>query len=201
LLRKNDLECACLAGYTDFTLGMKNSMIPTREIQIIYVTYLAELARDLNCKMIRIFTGNELDSIPYSKQWDLCVEGIKECCRQASRYGIIIGIQNHHDIAVDARSLSYLVNEINEPNCKIMFDAWAPTLQGMDLKESVDYISKYLVYTTVADYIRVPRYKYQPDLVNYTREADRTLAVPMGEGIIDYREFFKILKEPFRKFR
>jgi sugar phosphate isomerase/epimerase len=43
--------------------------------------------------------------------------------------------------------------------------------------------------------VRRPRFRYQPPLVNYTRETDAIRAVPMGDGFIDYRGFFKALKK------
>ncbi len=50
--------------------------------------------------------------------------------------------------------------------------------------------------TTNADYIRLPRYRYQPALVNYRREeTDLVRAVKFGEGFIDYEAFFRGLKE------
>jgi sugar phosphate isomerase/epimerase len=55
-------------------------------------------------------------------------------------------------------------------------------------------MAPYIVHTTVADYVRRPRFRYQPPLVNYTRETDSIRAVPMGEGFIDYRGFFNTLK-------
>jgi sugar phosphate isomerase/epimerase len=87
------------------------------------------------------------------------------------------------------------LEEIGEPNCKAMYDAWAPALQGMDPAEGVRKLAPYLVHTTVADYVRRPRFRYQPALVNYTREADAIRAVPMGEGFIDYRRFLAALAE------
>ena len=76
-----------------------------------------------------------------------------------------------------------------------MFDAWAPALHGMDLEAAVLKMAPYVVHTTVADYVRRPRFRYQPPLVNYTRETDSIRAVPMGEGFIDYRGFFKALHQ------
>jgi sugar phosphate isomerase/epimerase len=52
------------------------------------------------------------------------------------------------------------------------------------------------VATTCADYVRLPRYAYIADAVNYHRlEPDMVRAVPMGEGFIDYRSFFRGLHE------
>jgi len=45
--------------------------------------------------------------------------------------------------------------------------------------------------TTNADYIRLPRFQYQPAVVNYRRvEPDLVRAVKFGEGFIDYPAFF-----------
>ena len=50
--------------------------------------------------------------------------------------------------------------------------------------------------TTNADYVRLPRYQYRPDLVNYARaEPDLVRAVPFGSGFIDYRAFFRGLRD------
>ncbi len=115
--------------------------------------------------------------------------------RQAARFDVTIGVQNHHDTAVHHDSLFDLLEEIAEPNCKAMFDAWAPALQGVDLAAAVRKMAPYFVHTTVADYVRRPRFRYEPALVNYTRQTDAVRTVPMGEGFIDYPAFFAALKE------
>ena len=76
-----------------------------------------------------------------------------------------------------------------------MFDAWSPALQGVDLTAAVRKMAPYLVHTTVADYVRRQRFHYEPQLINYIRDVDAVRAVPMGEGFIDYRGFFRALQE------
>ena len=195
--RINDLglKVACLAGYTDFCLGLDRPDIPTREMQILYVRELSRLARALSCNLIRVFTGYDDLKTPFDQQWTMCVAHLKECARQAAKFGVTLGIQNHHDTAVHFESLADLLAEIDEPNCKLMYDAWAPALHGMDPAAGVRMLAPHIVHTTVADYVRRPRFRYQPALVNYTRETDAIRAVPMGEGFIDYRRFFAALKE------
>lgn len=189
------LRVVCLAGYTDFCLGGERPDIPVREMQILYVRELSRLARALDCNLIRVFTGYDGGKTPYDQQWASCVSLLRECARQAAEFGVTLGVQNHHDTAVHHDSLFDLLEEINEPNCKAMFDAWAPALQGEDVTAGVKKMAPYLVHTTVADYVRRPRFRYQPALVNYTRESDAVRAVPMGEGFIDYRAFFQALGE------
>jgi sugar phosphate isomerase/epimerase len=189
------LAVVCLAGYTDFGLGADRPDIPTREMQVVYVRELARLARALGCSLVRIFTAYDDPRTPPDQQWSNCVHLLRECSHQAARFDVTLGVQNHHDTAVHHDSLFELLTEVGEPNCKAMFDAWAPALQGEDLAAAVRKMAPYIVHTTVADYVRRPRFRYQPSLVNYTREPDAVRAVPMGEGFIDYPAFFAALKE------
>lgn len=189
------LKVACLAGYTDFCLGSEHPEIPTREMQILYVRELSRLAHDLDCRLVRVFTGYGAAGVGYDQGWNWCVESLRECSRRAAEFGVTIGVQNHHDTAAHFESLFDLLEEINEPNCKAMFDAWSPALHGSDIVAAAQKMAPYTVHTTVADYVRRPRYSYVPNLVNYQRETDAVRAVPMGEGFIDYRGFFRALQE------
>jgi sugar phosphate isomerase/epimerase len=188
------LRVACLAGYTDFCMGADRPDIPSREMQVLYVCELCETARDLNCGLVRVFTGFDHAAASYDQQWNWCVAALQECARYAATLGVTVGVQNHHDVAGHWQSLLDLLADVNHPNCKAMFDAWAPALHGDDLAEAARRMAPHMVHTTVADYIRRPRFRYQPALVNFTREPDAVRAVPMGEGFIDYRTFLRALR-------
>jgi sugar phosphate isomerase/epimerase len=56
-------------------------------------------------------------------------------------------------------------------------------------------MAPYMAYTTVADYQKHPRFRYDLTLVNYVRQDDVVRAVPMGTGFIDYKAFFQALKQ------
>jgi sugar phosphate isomerase/epimerase len=206
LLERLDLKVACLAGYTDFCMSAEHPEIPAREMQILYVRELARIARDLNCRLIRVFTGYNNPGVSLDQQWGWCVDALRECAQRAAEFGVTIGVQNHHDTALHYEAMFDLIEEIGEPNCKVMFDAWshAPVekvrdpqsrSETGDLRAAVKKLAPYIVHTTVADYVHRQRYRYQPNLVNYAREMDALRAVPMGEGCIDYKTFFEALKE------
>ena len=192
-LERRKIERVCIAGYNNFTADLEHTDVPHREIQIHYITELARLAHDLGGDLVRIFTAYEHPSANYYSQWKLVTETLKECARRASEFGINIGVQNHHDIAVGYESLYDLIQAVNEPNCKAMFDAWAPALHGVDLTAAAQKLAPLTLQTTIADYQRRPRYHYNPALVNYTEQTPCIQAVPMGEGFIDYRQFLKAL--------
>jgi sugar phosphate isomerase/epimerase len=195
LAEDHGLRVAVLAGYNDFAVGAEVPDVPLREIQVYVIGEWARLAADLGCPLVRVITCFERDGIGYQNTWGHAVACLREAARRAADVGVTLGVQNHHDLAVHHDSLAELLEEIGEPNCKACFDAWAPALQGVDLCAGVRRLAPYLVHTTVADYVRRPRFRYVPSLVNYVPETAVVRAVPMGQGFIDYRRFFAAVTE------
>lgn len=193
-LEKHKLS-VILAGYNNITGDLEHGEIPHAEIQVAYILELARLARDLGAPMVRIFTGYESAASPWGAQWNLIGWTLREAARRAAPYGVTLGVQNHHDIASGWETLRDLVTAVGEPNLRAMFDAWAPALHGADLAASARAMAPLMVHTTVADYQRRPRYKYNSAQVNYEEQTPLVQAVPMGDGFIDYRIFFASLKE------
>jgi sugar phosphate isomerase/epimerase len=197
-IEKLKLEIACLAGYVDFTAGIERPMAPMLEIHALYIRALAQLASDLGASVIRIFTGFEREGVPFDKHWEACAQGLKLAARQAAEFDVTLAVQNHHDVAVHHDAMSWMLEEVNEPNCKAAFDAWAPALQGLEsegLKEAVRAMAPFMVHTTAADYMKLPRYTYEQTCTNFTHHQDAIRAVPMGTGFVDYPSFFSTLEE------
>jgi sugar phosphate isomerase/epimerase len=188
------VEIATLAAYTNFTLG-RDTEIPAVEIQVEYVRRLAEIGERLGARVVRVFTGYTTESEGYSRDWQLCVQGVRECAEVCARHGLILGVQNHHDVGVDVESYVEFLDDVAHPNCRAMFDPWALALQGADLKAAARRLAPRMVQTTLADYVRLPRWTYQPGLVNYKRLDDAIRAVPLGEGFVDLEGFLTGLRE------
>ena len=189
------LQHVYLAAYNNFTGDAEHVEVPTAELQIAYVAELARLTSDLGGDLVRVFTGYEHPALTYGAQWYRIVAALKECSRRAADHGVRIGVQNHHDLGVDWRAQRDLIAAVDEPNCAPLFDAWAPALQGADLIESAREMAASAAHTTVADYQLRPRFVYEPEVINYRRETPAAQAVPMGEGFIDYRGFFRALRD------
>jgi sugar phosphate isomerase/epimerase len=165
-------------------------------MQVAYIGRLAELSRDLGCGLVRVFTGYESGHASPTSLWSRCVDGIRWCADVARPFGVTLGIQNHHDLGVSTSALLELLADIARPNVKLMFDAWSPALNGEDLYAAAKRAAPHMAATTCADYVRLPRYAYDKDVVNYRRlEPDLVRAVPMGDGFIDYRAFFRGLRD------
>lgn len=187
------LKDLVLAGYCNLTADLDHTDIPTKEINLAYLTELARLAHDLGGRIVRIFTGYEHPAQDYGRQMKLVTETLKEAARRAADFNVILGVQNHHDLAVGHESMLDLIHNVSEPNCLALYDAWAPALHGEDLTLAAQRLAPLTIHTTVADYQKRPRYKYQPALVNYEAQTPFIQAVPMGEGFIDYKAFFSAL--------
>jgi sugar phosphate isomerase/epimerase len=197
-LKELGLELVCLAAYTDFTAGVDRAGIPHTEIQAAYVGELAKMARDLGTKMVRIYTGYERDNIPYDRQYALVVEGLKMAGKEAAKYGITLAVQNHHDIALHHDAMKWLLDEVNLPNVKAVFDCWSPTLEGLskeEIRQGILTMKPYIVHTITADYKELPRYRYEIGQTNYTKLQSQMRAVPIGEGFLDYKLWINTLKE------
>jgi len=194
-LEKHSIACGVIAGYTDLS-PTSAAEVPYFEMQIAYVEALARLASELRAPVVRIFTAYEVAGGSPHSLWSGVVKALREMCDRAAAHGVMLAVQNHHDVGVHSDLLLELLHEVDRANCKLGFDAWSPALRGEDLYEAAKKMAPHAVITTNADYVRLPRYRYRPELINYERvEPDFVRAVKFGTGLIDYPAFFRGLKE------
>jgi sugar phosphate isomerase/epimerase len=189
------VEIATVAAYTDFAGGGWSAEVPFVELQVGYVKALARMAGVLGAKNVRVFTGYWTDPQASVADWERCVRAIRECAIVAEDFGVTVGVQNHHDVAVGFDSYVELLNDVDHPNCKAMFDPWSPAVLGSDLRECARLIAPRMVQTTLADYVRLERHAYLRGLINYSPLPAMLRAVPLGQGFLDLDGFFAGLKE------
>jgi sugar phosphate isomerase/epimerase len=190
-----NLQIATIAGYTDFTAGKTAAEVPFVEMQVAYVRELSRMGRKLGAKIVRVFTGYSTDSEGYLADWNKCTTAIRECAAAAEDFGIILGVQNHHDVGVAWEAYAEFLDAVDHPNCRAMFDPWAPALHGDDLEVCAREMAPRMVQTTLADYVNLRQFSYVPGLVSYREMQERVLAVPLGEGFVDLEAFFSGLKQ------
>jgi sugar phosphate isomerase/epimerase len=194
-LKEHRVSCFVIAGYTDLSPSTA-AEVPYLEMQIAYVESLARMAAKLDAAVVRVFTAYEVDGHSIHGIWTGVVKSLQEMCDRAAVHGVTIAVQNHHDLAVHSDVLLELLHDVDRPNCKLGFDAWSPALRGEDLYEAARKMAPHTAITTNADYVRLPRFRYQPALINYERaQPDLVRAVKFGQGFIDYAAFFQGLKE------
>jgi sugar phosphate isomerase/epimerase len=194
-LKQHAIECGVIAGYTDLAPSSAVE-VPYLELQIAHVEALSRIAAELGAPVVRVFTAYEVAGHSPHSIWNGVVATLQEMCDRAVEHKVTLAVQNHHDVGVHSDALLELLHDVNRPNCKLGFDAWSPALRGEDLYECAKKMAPHSMITTNADYVRLPRFRYRPELVNYEpAEPDLVRAVKFGAGFIDYRAFFRGLKE------
>ena len=193
---EHNVKICTIGAYTDFTSGRQNPsahFIPSVEFQVAYVKRLGEMAGTLGAKIVRIFTG--YDAYSPREDWNICVNAVRECAKVLGDMGVVCGVQNHHDIGGAFESFLEFLGDVNHPNCKAMFDPWVPAQHGDDMRKAARTLAPMMVQTTVADYVRLRRFRYVGSLDVFERNPDMFRAVPVGDGFMDYGPFFKGLRE------
>ncbi len=194
-LAEYNISCDVIAGYTDLSPPTA-AEVPYLEMQISYVESLAYIAAKLGARVVRVFTAYESDGHNFHAIWNGAVHALREMCDRAAAHRVTLAVQNHHDLGVHSDVLLEMLHDVDRSNCKLGFDAWSPALRGEDLYECARKMAPHAAITTNADYIRLPRFRYRPDLINYERALPDTVrAVKFGEGFINYPEFFRGLKD------
>ena len=195
LLSEHRVACAAIAGYVDLAPAAA-AEVPYLEMQIAYIESLARMAQALGAKFVRVFTAYEHAGHSPQATWTGVVRTLQEMSDRAAACGVTLAVQNHHDLAVYTDALLELLADIGRPNCRLGFDAWSPFLRGEDLYAAAKQAAPHTAMTTNADYVRLPRFRYEPAVVNYSRvEPDLVRAVRFGEGPIDYESFFRGLTD------
>lgn len=189
------VEITTIAAYTDFTGGKSSPEVPFRDMQFAYVRSLAKAAAQLGAKYLRVFTGYATAENAYLEDWERCVSAVRECAIIAQDHGLMLGVENHHDIANGCDAYIEFLNEVNHPNCRAMFDAWLPSLNGEDVEKYARILAPRMIEAIVSDYVCLKRFAFTSGLNNFRPMPGMLRAVPMGEGFVNFPAFFKGLKE------
>ncbi len=191
------LDLACIAGYQDFSSGLDHPDLAHFEKELLYLRETIRLARDLDCPIVRIYSGFLRPQIPFEDQWNWCVQYIGEGAKFAEDHDVILALQNHSEITVHYEDLLQMIQEINSSVVKIALDAPYILKTGEPYEKAVTAAGSLIVYSTASDFIQHEvAFHNAPSTFKLTGyyTLKRTQAVPAGEGQIDYRRYFRALK-------
>lgn len=111
------------------------------------------------------------------QEWRWAVENLRELADYADSFGITLGLEylNRFEsyLASSSDELIKLVEDIDHPACKIMFDTFHANIEEKNLGDAIRKLSKHLVHVQVS-------------------ENDRST---VGTGNVNWEDVFKALKE------
>ena len=186
-------------------------LVPRLEKELAYLKECCELARDLECPIVRIlpafigyFWGPYFDqgycqtamqsrTMEVSKQedylweWEAVREGIREAGKMAQEFGVTLALQGHPPVINCVTDLFDMMDEVGMDNVKIGLDSPLFDKQTEEyIFETVRRAGKQMVHShTLGVSLR-----YGPSGVVYATEE----VVP-GDGIENWLPFFKACKE------
>ncbi len=189
-LSASGLEVPCLASYHDFSRGAEHPDMASLEKELVYLEAILEMAENLGCGLVRVYSGYRHAGVPFEQQWEWCVQGLGEACDLAASHGVNIGLQNHSAVASYTDEILALVRDVGSPHLRVILDAPLLVERGEDLAASVRKCAKLIAHSHTSDY-RYVHGREAGDFFTFRR----VLAVPLGSGVVDYEAFVGSLKE------
>nr|MDD6336707.1 sugar phosphate isomerase/epimerase [bacterium] len=187
------LTVACIASYHDWATYFDHMDMAYQEKELVYLKAVLQMASALGAPIVRTYTGFMKEGVPYRKQWDTVAAGLRQACAMAADYGITLALQNHSCIASAPDALLDLIKEVGADNLKVSLEATYIDAHGFPMEETVKRFKGLAVHTHLLDVIRRPVYAYRPENVTFEAVDEDVMAVPLGQGIIDYEGFIRAL--------
>lgn len=163
-----------LTAYTSFV----SDLAEERQSNVSELKAYVDLAAELDAPYVRTFIGElpegtKLDSSIYEKVAD-CLNAVSE---YAESVGVTIAVEPHDDF-VRASTISPLLNRVQHPALRVIWDLGNSFAAGEDQKEAFELLKNRIAYVQVKDGRgRVPHWQL----------------CPLGEGDVPLKHAFELL--------
>ena len=120
--------------------------------QLATLKTLCEISQLLNCQYIRIFSFYIPKEDNFDAYKEVVISKLKEFAKIAEQYNIILLHENEKDIFGDiARRCKLILDEVNSPNFKAIFDFANFVQCGEDTQDCYDLLSDDIAYIHIKD--------------------------------------------------
>lgn len=187
ILSQKEINIAILGCYVNLIHPDEEQRAMAIELFQSYLSY----AKAMHCPLVASETGS-IDNIfqPHKENWtekvfELTVKQIKKLTDTAEKLGMLVGIEpgvNHpiYSVATTKR----LINEVNSPNLKIIFDPMNLILKATDseaaiLKNGIEEFGDKI---------------YAFHIKDYAFNNGQKIVVPFGEGLAPMNEIANIIE-------
>ncbi|WP_192947420.1 sugar phosphate isomerase/epimerase family protein [Staphylococcus cohnii] len=120
--------------------------------QLTMLKALCEISQLLNCQYIRIFSFYIPKEDNFDAYKDIVISKLKEFAKIAEQYNIILLHENEKDIFGDiARRCKLILDEVNSPNFKAIFDFANFVQCGENTQDCYDLLSDDIAYIHIKD--------------------------------------------------
>jgi len=180
LFDKYELKLIALnPTFLDLNLASTNPGI--REETVTQIKEQIDLAYDLGAEIVVIIAGKRhpLIAPSFERIWEeFAKEAVFECVRYAEEHNVIFGLENGPTLFIEkASQLKQIVEEVNSPYMKVVFDVANATMVEPILP-AIDEVKEYIVHVHLSD-----------------TSPEKWAHLPIGMRDIDFQSIGQKLKE------
>ncbi|MEM4523137.1 MAG: sugar phosphate isomerase/epimerase family protein [Nitrososphaeria archaeon] len=191
LLNYRNLEVPMISPYFDFT-GRYQNWCRSIEEGKKFISFAVEL----NCPLIRCFTGKVSSEFATEKQWKACIEGIKYLAEIAKKNNITLAIETHLNTLADKDdSIMRLLTEINTDNVKLNLDfynLYEISPDNFSPKKLIEKFYPYIVHIHAKNAI-LSKGKISPFWYVMDKKVSLENIRYLSAGDLDYNSIIKML--------
>ena len=193
---ENGIRIICLTPYNSKFDSLDDSI---RLFEIEEIKKVIDYCEFLGAKYIRIYGGNRSagDNYKIDERRSKLVSSLRYLGDCAQKKGVMLVIENHFNtMAVSARESVELVQEINHPAVRILYDQANLTFTEKECySEAVDTQLEYVAYMHVKDLVFKGGVSFHSSDVSHPKESERNVFTRIvGEGIIPWPQILSLIK-------
>lgn len=194
---ENGIEICCLTPYNSYFNDLNDEL---RNAEIDGLSRVIDACAYLGAHYIRIYGGNlvagDNDRIPERRA--RLVEAMRLLGDRAAAKDVTLVIENHFNtMCVSARESASMIEEINHPNVRILYDqANLSFTEKEDYEEAIAIQQQYVAYMHVKDLVFKEGVAFTSDEVSHPEESKRNVYTRIvGEGVIAWPEILKLVRK------
>jgi len=182
-LEHRGLKVSQVVGAADLT----NPNPDIRESELATTFNNIDIAARLGATCVRITAGQAHDALSHEQGVKLAVEGIKRAVEYATSKNVWVAYENHYkdyfwekpDFSQRSEVFLEILSRLHDVPIKVNFDCSNQVMIGEDPVNLLRQVVDYVIHVHCSDRVAPNQY----------------LHAVTGEGIVDYRSIFGILKQ------
>jgi sugar phosphate isomerase/epimerase len=166
------LAVSMFTSYADFSASDPG----IRTVQVSNVKRAVNAAVTFKTSIVRITAGSWIEGISLDKTLSNVAEGIKECLDYAESRGVMLALEDHHQIGTKIAHFMRILELVGDPRLKVNLDTSNPMVSGDNAVDLVKLVKDRIVHVHASD---------------RTKDLEHTVE---GSGVVDFPSIFTVLK-------
>jgi sugar phosphate isomerase/epimerase len=160
--------------------------------QVDYVKHGVDVAAALGTRILRVFSGNAREGIPFATARQWIVEGLAHAAAYAEGRGVVLALENHGLFAGRSDQVAGILDEVASPALKATMDTANFLLVGEEPHVAVAALAGRAAHVHLKDFKRVDPDYAGPSFAS--TGTDRYVGTVLGEGDVRLAAVFDSLR-------